>query len=196
MHSPETRECATVPETLLRLYLMAAPCSGKTMFAREHPSHRGVEVVDFDFELQVGPRWHGWLRRAAGRAGIPIPPRTVLDGLDSAARLDAWYMLAQRRLSEAAGPLCLLGPAGVPDPECWSGMRFALVQLPLDEHLEQARLRHERWPWDRASRPTVVRKHYAWAHEYAEAKAIPIYTSFLEALDAALDEASASAKRA
>jgi hypothetical protein len=181
---------------VLRLYLMATPCSGKTMFAREHPSHRGVEVLDFDFGLQLGPRWHGWLRRAAGRAGIPIPPRSVLDGLDPAARLDAWYVLARRRLSEAPGPLCLLGPAGVPDTESWPGMRFALVELPLEEHLERALVRHERWPWDRSSRPSVVRKHRAWAHEHAESKAIPIYASFLEALDAALADPAAPGKRA
>jgi hypothetical protein len=120
----------------------------------------------------------------------------VLDGLDSAARLDAWYVLARRRLDEASGPLCLLGPAGVPDVESGSGVRFALVELPQEEHLERARQRHERWPWDKSSRPTVVRKHRTWAREYAESKAIPIYSSFLEALDASLIDDAARAKRA
>jgi hypothetical protein len=109
-----------------------------------------------------------------------------------------WALLAALlpiALGVAAGPDLLQGlvPAGL---AAWPQVRFAAVQHPLEVQLERARRRHERWPWDRASRPTVVRKHYAWAHEYAEAKAIPIYTSFLEALDAALDEASASAKRA
>jgi hypothetical protein len=58
------------------------------------------------------------------------------------------------------------------------------------------RERREHWPWDKASRPTVVRKSRAWAREYAESKAIPIYSSFLEALDAALIDDAARAKRA
>jgi hypothetical protein len=120
----------------------------------------------------------------------------VLDGLGSAERLDAWYVLARRRLERASRPLCLLGPAGVPDAKAWSGVRFALVELPLEEHLERARNRHERWPWDRASRPAAVRKHRAWAREYAESSAIPVYRSFAEALETALADESASAKRA
>ena len=101
----------------------------------EHPSHRGVEILDFDFELQVGPRWHGWLRRAAGRAGIPIPPRTVLDGLDSAARLDAWYVLARRRLSEAAETRLNGGP--VESAELKPNDRFQLGRLSFSYIVER-----------------------------------------------------------
>jgi hypothetical protein len=56
VHSPGTSEGATAPNVDVRLYLMAAPCSGKTVFAREYSGHRGVEVLDFGLELQSGPR--------------------------------------------------------------------------------------------------------------------------------------------
>jgi hypothetical protein len=58
----------------------------------------------------------------------------------------------------------------------------------MEEHLERARRRHEEWPWDASSRPSAVQKHRARAQSYADSNGIPMFASFADALNAALDD--------
>lgn len=173
-------------ESPLRLYVMAAPCTGKTWFARRHPRHRGVRVVDFSERLYRQPRWHWVLRRIAWSFGVPVRIRSPLDRLPAEERLDAWFRLAFRYLAERREPVCLLGPPGAPHPSLRGGVHFAAVVIDEDAHLEFGAARLAGCAWDRSARPQVIRKTRHWVRTYAEAHGIPVFGSFSEAIEAAL----------
>lgn len=159
-----------------KIYVMAAPCSGKSTFAL-NGTYRDVRLVDFNVHFEH------WAR--ASDFDLVAFSRTDLE-----ARESVYNAVNIEYLSGQTDSVCLLGVVGPDDPWRYRGLSCVIVQPPIARAAMYCARR--KWtllnqrqtsPWSKWRNILAYRRKLA---AYAHAYDIPVYPSFEAALDAVL----------
>jgi hypothetical protein len=160
-----------------RIYVMAAPCGGKSTFAAKG-IYRQIRLVDFNVHFDHWAQASNFNLIEFSR--VPLEERERLYN-----EVNITYLYDQ------ADPVCILGVVGPDDPHAYANIAFVIVQPPLLRAMTnclrrklELRKSNQTSIWSKWSN---IRDYRRKLRSYAKLNGIPMYPSFENALDAALD---------
>ncbi len=150
------------PEVPHRIYLMSAPCSGKTHFAAEHARYGDHSIVDFS----------------------PINKRATMDPSYGAKVVpgEDYFERILAFLKTQTEPVCVLGRCGPDDPAKFAGIDLAVVLPPREQHKRNSDRRRLADPTSKWADFDEVQRARTMLLEYVKRHDMRLYESFLEAL--------------
>jgi len=160
-----------------KVYVMAAPCSGKSTFA-SRGTYRQIRLVDFNIQFDK------WARES--NFDIIKFSRVTLE-----EREKLYNGVNIAYLYDQSDPVCMLGVVGPETPHTYANISFVIVQPPILRAMAycsrrkiELRKKNQTSIW---SKWTNIRNYRQKLISYAKRNGISIYPSFEAALDSILE---------
>lgn len=160
-----------------RIYVMAAPCSGKSTFAT-NGIYKGVRLVDFNVHFE---QW----ARDSNIDLIEFSRKSLEEREKVYNESNIAY------LEEQVDPVCMLGVIGPKNPRAYPDISFVIVQPPTSRAMTYCLKRkwsllkkQQKSIWSKWSNIIEYRQKLA---SYSQVNGIPIYPSFEKALNSILE---------
>lgn len=182
----------------IKIYIMAAPATGKSTFVSANKRYKGIKVIDFSEIASRGARNQGKSYGPAARKGVfrrlaKYLRNKLFDLHKRAMRTDtaqriphtgkSYHEEIVSYLRSQNEPVIVLGRIGPPNPERFSDIVFGAVLIPEQDHQRNCRQRRLHRPNSDMCDFSAVSVRRRQLSEYAEQYNIPIFPSFMSALD-------------